>query len=200
MREEGVALEHRVDGTLIRRQFRNVLARKQDLAFGRLRKAGNDAQQGGLAATRWPQQGHKLATLDVQTDIVEHHLVVVKALGDVLHLNNVVVVVHLTLLKHNTVQRYHNSMTIQNKWEQNCIFPRNYPCKGNKNTTNICQIILFTIYFFGAIRNIPYLCSAHFDKFSLFSMLSENNHNVSNSEKTRKDEKDEKSFCYFRVS
>ena len=115
MRKESIALEHRVDGTLIGRQIGNVLAREQYLTFGRLRKTGNDAQQSGLAASRRTQEGHKFATLDVQTDIVEHHLIVVETLGDVLYLNNVVVVIHLPIIKHNTVQRYHKSVTIQNK-------------------------------------------------------------------------------------
>src|SRR5215207_2594781 len=50
VREDGVGLKHHVDGTLIGRNERHVLAVNDNLALGRCFEAGNHAEQGGLTA------------------------------------------------------------------------------------------------------------------------------------------------------
>ena len=52
VREQRVALEHRVDVALVRRRERHVLAVQQDLAAGRLLEAGDHPQRRRLAAAR----------------------------------------------------------------------------------------------------------------------------------------------------
>src|SRR4051812_30505741 len=71
MREERVILEDGVDRPPIGRQWRDVLAVKQDLALGREVEAGDQPQKRGLAAAGGPQKREKLVLADGDRDIVE---------------------------------------------------------------------------------------------------------------------------------
>ena len=57
MREQGIALEHRVDGPTVRRQVGDVLPVEQDLPAGGCLEPRNQAQERGLAAARRPRAG-----------------------------------------------------------------------------------------------------------------------------------------------
>ena len=75
VREEGIALEHGVDVALVGRQAVDVLAHKDHVAAVRGLKAADDAQQRRLAAARGTEQGDELIVVDVEIDVVEHHIV-----------------------------------------------------------------------------------------------------------------------------
>ncbi len=47
------------------------LAAVEHLALGGELQAGDDAQQGALAAARWPQQRHELARTERQVDLLD---------------------------------------------------------------------------------------------------------------------------------
>jgi len=64
VREQGIVLEHHPDLALIGRDFIDALAVDLDLARVPHKKSGDQIEQCGLAATRWPEQGHQLATAD----------------------------------------------------------------------------------------------------------------------------------------
>ena len=88
MGEEGVALEHRVDRPLVGRQVGQVLAVQPDLALVGVLEAGDQAQQGGLAAAGGAQQGEELVLADVDRNIVQRdHAIIAAAenLGDALY-------------------------------------------------------------------------------------------------------------------
>ena len=70
MRKHGVGLEHHIHGAAVRRDFAHVLAVDIDVALGRHFEAGEHAQQRRLAAAGRPEQGEKLAWLDIEADIV----------------------------------------------------------------------------------------------------------------------------------
>ena len=74
MRKKRVLLEHRIDRPLIRRQIRDVLAIKKDIARFWGDKPGNHAQGRGLAAARRPQKGHKLLVVNVERKSVQNLL------------------------------------------------------------------------------------------------------------------------------
>ena len=88
VREERIALEHRVEGTLVRRDAGDVPAVQQDLPFVRRQEARDQAERGGLAAARGAQQGHELAFADVEVDVVED-LLVSERLADVIEVDDV---------------------------------------------------------------------------------------------------------------
>ena len=71
MREEGVALEHRVDVAAVRRRLRDVLAVEQDPPARRALEARDHAQRRRLAATRRPDHREELAGRHVQVDAVD---------------------------------------------------------------------------------------------------------------------------------
>ena len=82
VREERVALEHRVDVALIGLSVGDVLAGEQDLAGGRLLEAADHAQRRGLAGAGRPQDREELPLEDVEVE-VPHHMVVSVELVDV---------------------------------------------------------------------------------------------------------------------
>lgn len=59
VRKQRVALEHRVDPALERRQVIDRFARETDLALADLFEAGDGAQQGGFAAAGGAEQGEE---------------------------------------------------------------------------------------------------------------------------------------------
>ena len=71
VREQGVALEHRVDRAAERRQVLHGFAVQADGAAAGLLEAGNQPQQGGLAAAGGAQQGEELVGADLQRHLVE---------------------------------------------------------------------------------------------------------------------------------
>ena len=75
MGEEGIALEHGVQWSLVRRHSGYVLAVQHYAAFVGLKETGYHTQQGGLSAARRPQKGDELTAADIQIDVVEHLLV-----------------------------------------------------------------------------------------------------------------------------
>jgi hypothetical protein len=69
-REQGVALEHRVDLALVRRGAGHVDPVEQDAPLGGLLEPGDQPQGGRLAAARRAEQGEELAAGHVQVDAV----------------------------------------------------------------------------------------------------------------------------------
>ncbi len=74
MREEGIGLEHHVDGPLMWRQGSQILAVEQDCAAVRALKAGNHAHDRALAAAGGAEQCEEAASLQHQGHII-HRLV-----------------------------------------------------------------------------------------------------------------------------
>ena len=72
MRKQRVALEHDADIAPVRRHMSDVAPGKRDRASVRRREAGDGAQQGGLAAAGWAEQGDQLAAPDREIDAIEH--------------------------------------------------------------------------------------------------------------------------------
>lgn len=87
MREERVFLEYGVDLALVGRDVHDVLAVEEDLALGGLQEAAEDAQQRRLATAGGTEQGDELIFVNVQADALEDDLPVLKALDDILELD-----------------------------------------------------------------------------------------------------------------
>ena len=79
VRPQGVGLKHHRHVPAFGWLSEHVAALHINAARLGLRKAGNRAQQGGLAAARCAQQGHELPLIHVQVDALEHLVV---AVGD----------------------------------------------------------------------------------------------------------------------
>ncbi len=73
VRKQGVVLEDDADVALVGRQVIDRRAVDPHPAGDLADKAGDDAEQGGLAAARRPEQRHDLAGLDRQADAVDRH-------------------------------------------------------------------------------------------------------------------------------
>ena len=86
--EEGILLEDGVDLALVGRDADDVLTVEEDLALGGLQEAAEDAQQCRLAAARGAEQRDELIFVNVKRDALENDLSVLKALDDVLELND----------------------------------------------------------------------------------------------------------------
>ncbi|MNT63199.1 hypothetical protein D3C72_2009930 [compost metagenome] len=71
MREQGVALEHGIDRPAEGRQALHGLAVEADGAGAGLLEAGDEPQQGGLAAAGRAEKGEELVGADFQGNIVE---------------------------------------------------------------------------------------------------------------------------------
>lgn len=69
--KQRVALEHRVDPTLERRQIVDRLTGQANLALADMLEPGDCAQQGGLAAAGGAEQGEELVVGNVDRHIVE---------------------------------------------------------------------------------------------------------------------------------
>src|SRR3546814_382824 len=69
--EQRVALEHRVDRSLERRQAAQRAALQEDLAAARLFETADQPQQRGLAAARGAQQREELVLADREGNVVE---------------------------------------------------------------------------------------------------------------------------------
>ena len=65
VRKQGIALEHHVDGAVIRGEFGDVLPVQNNLPFGGGFHAGQHAQQRGFAAARTAQKGEDFVAVDV---------------------------------------------------------------------------------------------------------------------------------------
>ncbi len=83
VRKESVALEHHVHRPPVGRNARQVLAAEEDSAMARHLESGQDAQQRGLAATRWSEQREELALVDVERQSVDRREFA-EAFGDAL--------------------------------------------------------------------------------------------------------------------
>jgi hypothetical protein len=70
VRIERVVLEHHGDVAVLRHHVIHDPVTDGYLAVGDIFKAGDHAQQGRLAAARWPHQRHELAVCDVERDAV----------------------------------------------------------------------------------------------------------------------------------
>ena len=77
--EQRVMLEHQADAAFARVHREEILAIAPYAAAVGMVQPGQDAQQGGLAGTGWPQQGKELARRDRQADIVQRGKVAVAA-------------------------------------------------------------------------------------------------------------------------
>ncbi|MOA07159.1 hypothetical protein D3C78_1268420 [compost metagenome] len=84
--EQGVVLEHEADVAVAHVVLGDVLAVEHDAAHVRGFQAGDDPQQGGLAAAGRAEQRHQLAAVDIQVDLVER-LEGVEVLADVADFN-----------------------------------------------------------------------------------------------------------------
>ena len=76
MREQRIALEYRVDVSLVRWNTVDLFAVEVDIAGGRFNKTSDNSQSCCLATTGWTQEGHKLLIVDVQVDSLENPLTV----------------------------------------------------------------------------------------------------------------------------
>ena len=72
VRKQRVALENRVDLTLIRRNVVQTLAVEEHIAGIRLLKAADNAQRGRFAAAGRTEQRHELTALDGQRNAAQH--------------------------------------------------------------------------------------------------------------------------------
>src|SRR5207245_8863183 len=71
VRVERIALEDHGDAALARREVIDDRAANEDLAGRGLLQAGDHAQPGGLAGTRWPQEDEELAFPGHQINLVD---------------------------------------------------------------------------------------------------------------------------------
>jgi hypothetical protein len=71
MREQRVVLEYDTDLAAVRRQRVDGAIADNDLAAALLDEAGDDPEQGGLAATGRTEQRDQLAPLDLQSHVVD---------------------------------------------------------------------------------------------------------------------------------
>ena len=71
VREQRIALEHHPDLALVGRNVIDTLAVDLDLAAVGHKKPGDQIEQRGLAASRWPEQGHELAAANGHRGIFE---------------------------------------------------------------------------------------------------------------------------------
>ena len=83
MREQGIALKHHVDGPSMRRHRRDVAAVEHNAALVGHLEPGQQAQQGGLAASRRTEQGEELVAVDVEAQPIDRGDFA-KVLGNVL--------------------------------------------------------------------------------------------------------------------
>ena len=70
VREQGIGLEHHVDGPLVRRHAGEVYPIQHDLPGGGLFKPGQHAQQGRFTAAGCAEQSKNFTFVDRQADIV----------------------------------------------------------------------------------------------------------------------------------
>jgi hypothetical protein len=86
VREEGVALEDRVDVALVRREPDDVLVAEVDVPLGRLLEPADHAERRRLPASRRPEQREEGSARDLGRDPV-HRDRVVETFDDVLETN-----------------------------------------------------------------------------------------------------------------
>jgi hypothetical protein len=84
MREQRIALKHHVDRSPMRRHRRHLDAVEHDAAGVRSLEAGDQPQQGGLAAARRAEQREELAVMNVEGKPVDRCRVA-EALGEALN-------------------------------------------------------------------------------------------------------------------
>ena len=82
VREQCITLEHGMHRPAFRRRAHQILAIQQDLARIRQVEAGDHAQDGGLAAAGWAEQGEEFAALYAQADVM-YRFQCTEAAGDV---------------------------------------------------------------------------------------------------------------------
>ena len=93
MREEGIALEHSVHRTFMRRNVSDVLSVDEDGARICRAESCEDTEQGGLSASGRTEKSKELSTLYGNAYIVEDALVS-ETLRYMIDFNNVVSVLH----------------------------------------------------------------------------------------------------------
>src|SRR5262245_19498981 len=71
--ENRIVLKHHADVAAMRRQGVDALSADADLAGVELGKPGDHAQESGLAAAGWTQQGEELPRFDVEGNVVDGH-------------------------------------------------------------------------------------------------------------------------------
>ena len=76
--EKCISLEYGVDVALVGRNSVYALAVEKHVSAGGLKKACDYAESGGLSAARRPEKGNELLILDVETDIFEDTLALLK--------------------------------------------------------------------------------------------------------------------------
>ena len=87
MREHGIALKYHINRALVRRNPGHILPVDQYLPFGRQFKSRDHPQQRRFTAARWTKQHKKLASHNIQRDIV-HRNHLAETLGHIANLNN----------------------------------------------------------------------------------------------------------------
>jgi hypothetical protein len=70
--EQRIGLKHDAEVALARRQQGNIPLALQQTAAALRFEAGDDAQQGGLAAARGAKKAQQLTRLDIQVNIAQH--------------------------------------------------------------------------------------------------------------------------------
>src|SRR5690606_33402822 len=71
--EQGVVLEHKTHLAFPHMGSRCIFALQQYAAAVGLFQASDNAQQGGFAATGWPQQRHQFPGGKIQGDVIQRH-------------------------------------------------------------------------------------------------------------------------------
>ena len=103
MREQGIALEHGIDGAAVGRVLGDILAIQQDFPRSRRFEAGDQAQQRSLAAARGTKKRKELTLADVYRDIVKRTqgaVALAKGLYSVADF-------HRDVLVHKPISRFH---------------------------------------------------------------------------------------------
>ena len=92
MGKQRIALEHRIDRPLLRREGGHILRADADAARRRRLEAGDEAKQGRLAAARGAQQGEELVVADRHADRLQRMnrgaALGEEGFGDLLHIDH----------------------------------------------------------------------------------------------------------------
>ena len=96
MREQCITLEHGIEGALVRRDARNILAFKQDPPLVGSNEACNLAEESRFTAARRPQKSYKLSPANIEINVVQHFYIP-EGFAQVLNIDNIILCHPLTL-------------------------------------------------------------------------------------------------------
>ena len=91
MRKQRVALENRIDRSLIRRKIGDGLSVQKDLPRGRQLEARNHTESGCFSASGGPEKGDKFSAANLKVEVIHGCESVAERFGDVLQFDDVAV-------------------------------------------------------------------------------------------------------------